>query len=401
MFKDFQKWQESFTNNWGGYIADKDWLDRVDAAHIKLRGGEEFQSYHQFKLKKQQRPARGQKISDIYESLIDLVPTLGKLGDLTEEKLRYPSISTANHRVFKTSKCITEAAASYYDEYTIDGKKKLDKINKLVSQLGEEWSKCRTSEITYDVIFDTSAKGFVKLGHYGPDKSSCFKQGSASEKNKYHLAQTPHTFVVTIYTDEICVARCWGFVNEDYNILNYCNLYLEKGTVDGNIFEVLRHLSAEKMSNIEAEQLHFVEGQIDVTEVFQNKFGNFSFSASKDIPKQILTVNRKYIRSEVHCDKCDRGYTNKDNFVRIDGQTVCPYCSVHSTNICDYNGCKTFKNVESVIDGYGKQQNITSEILRDIGFIKICKICSKKYKGGDNLNNLCKRHMEVDNLVLT
>lgn len=87
---------------------------------------------------------------------------------------------------------------------------------------------------TVRIAWDFDA--FRRLGHYGPDPGSCYRDGGIREGDKYRLASLKGTFVATLHVAkgrkkaeergrEHCVARLWGTWDDEVWCLYLTNVH--------------------------------------------------------------------------------------------------------------------------------------------------------------------------------
>lgn len=89
--------------------------------------------------------------------------------------------------------------------------------------------------IYYKLIIDTQPSAFIKIGHYGADKYSCWKQGGCHNNRKYIFALQKDTFVLNLYEvnkeGNKHLGRMLGFYKN--GVVNIYNFYgLPRGECD-------------------------------------------------------------------------------------------------------------------------------------------------------------------------
>lgn len=72
------------------------------------------------------------------------------------------------------------------------------------------------------VNLSVEPQAFMRIGSYGVDDVSCFRQGNPNEKKRYTFAYQSRTFVLTIKDpkNNVYVCRCLGFFSSDSKVIN-------------------------------------------------------------------------------------------------------------------------------------------------------------------------------------
>lgn len=292
-YSDFLEWFKKFNQRWcdTAITPNKQWFENVENSHDLVRekiGGVSIEKI--VSVKQQNGPADrdlGMKVIQELENCLTtsiygtgFVQSL-QLSNINKEDLLYPTITIGTHNSMKTSKFLSRLMSKYsrnYDEYQ-------DKI----SDMGKLWAKSKSKNATYQIELNTTAEAFVKLGHYDVDHDSCFKQNGGNKYDKLLLAQHKDTFIVTIKEKGKYIARGWGFYNNKSSVFNVCNLYLGKGVKEGDVLAALREFFKQLLG---CEEINIHESKISVEiDVYQNPWGNFSFTDKKYIAPQALASN--------------------------------------------------------------------------------------------------------------
>jgi hypothetical protein len=341
-----------------GYLPPnlQDWIDRVNDNHKELRqmiGGKAVDL--EIRVAKNQGPLDDAKAQEMYDRIVNLCRTaiprqedahiltqpgkderlfqrLRAYGNIhSKDSLKYPTVNSSSHNVVKLSKQIANAGTNIFGR---NDKEKLNDLNKIISELGIEWSKKQVKEdVNLSITIDTSATIFPKLGHLGCDEVSCFKQGGSNEKNKYILGQSYNSFVVYIEKNGVKVVRCWGFLSKDLRTFSVSNIYFKNDIQEGTIIESLRILFADLLGCGE-EDIYHHENMIRVRGgVYKNAYGNWSFSLDKEIQWQELVTVFDDIEA-FKCYRCLIAIPEELEWEYIDNILTCERCAKDSSLCC-------------------------------------------------------------------
>ena len=270
-FREFKDWYDRFLRVNVAYEIYKPphlptWFDAVQDAHLEIRRHIDGMSITgKYELNDVQRPAEFSDCKPIIAVIENLLPMYLNDFYLGRHDLLLPNIS--RYRGVKTGKHITE----YADKIQLDPDKR-KQLNKALSDLGNEWAKCRVKRETVFTTLSTEAKAFMLLGHYGADDGSCFRQGGAKNSNKYNLAECENTFVFLVHKDSNTgvesssqnSARAWGFFNIKERVVNFSNLYVGKYFSQGNAIELMR-LQAASLLNANPDEVKVAKSLVDRT----------------------------------------------------------------------------------------------------------------------------------------
>lgn len=246
----FEDWYKTFITRFGGEKKNTigSWLDKVNQCHQNVRnqiGGVNYRIH--LSLSTSQEAATGEKVSELIDSLwFNIAPWCSNHHPvISKSDLYYRTLPSG----IKTSKVVNSVVTKMVRPFKDDLSDGLNvfkrKIDKDLSLLGEEWAKCRTTsvELTVDVL--TSPESFVTLGHFGPDAKSCFRQGGGAPSDKYYFAQFDDTFVVLILDKhENALVRMLGHWDRQRNAVSFFNAYLQPGFWPGNVYAVMKKISA-------------------------------------------------------------------------------------------------------------------------------------------------------------
>lgn len=353
-----QGWYDSFHRRHGGFRPSgraADWMEDCDRTHTELRkmlGG--VRVHRTYELGEDTGRLTDEQVFKFYVELESIIKTDPGYTDAMQADLYHliPSRHLAeqyrrtdHHYGTKTSKWITSQlrCLTLYSET----RKSLDKW---LSKLGEAWGRLKGCKDTVSVTLSTSPKAFALVGHYGPDRESCFRQGASRTSNKYMLAVTPQTFVVVIrgctddQEEEDCernLVRCWGWWEPEGDVWNVANFYFASGTREAIALRALKKLFTE----LSGKDVHFFEDKMSVREiVYHNEYLNWSFSSEKTISDQYLDAVQ--VKS-VKCPSCGEAYDSDEDFSEVDGELVCTSC-YEGSNRCDRCDCNTTQDLTSV-----------------------------------------------------
>lgn len=394
--KELKNWCEnSFIKRNGGFLPkdlDK-WYDSVNKSHEKSR---EFLKGNlieeKFNVDGEQKPLDLEKNKDLIEKIKDLIPEFLRTYGYTDEIFKYPNISSGNHNSIRLTKAISAYARDLYSSTSVTRS-----LDKLISNLGEEWAKNKTSKQEIAVTLSTTHKGFMLLGHYGPDYDSCWRQGSDKTRHKYAFAQSKDTFVITMARFEpkvnkkINIARCVGFFNQQFNTINLMNYYFLPGFLEGDGLNAIE-LIAKKIFD---KPVNFVEGFVLCDGgIWHNPYGNWSFSTNKKsmLETQVLESNFKDI-DQLKCEICGIRVGSPNDISTVDEQRVCYRC-YDKAKRCGISNLLTFKPLVSVVNDYGDIILALPEVIQTF---ESCEKCGMKARSliGVEESLYCQRCLNI------
>lgn len=80
-----------------------------------------------------------------------------------------------------------------------------------------------------NVILSSSCQAFLRIGTYGPDNYSCFRQGNFNQDKRYVFALQERTFVLVCYDlAGNCLCRGLCFMDHTYSVINICGLFFKE-----------------------------------------------------------------------------------------------------------------------------------------------------------------------------
>jgi hypothetical protein len=390
-YDEFVDWfHNNFLKRNGGFAPNnlRSWYDLVIKEHsslTKMFGSFRFQ--REYTLKQHQNIVSLSEAKVTINRIKELFPQYLPHYGYTDEIFLQPIIQSSHHTVIKTGKHILSFARNFRSDYGYDAR--FAELEKCVSQLGELWARYRTSDVKLEATISCSPKSFVLLGHYGPDHDSCFRQGSSSQRDKYSLAQSTNTFIVTISRKHknkdknINIGRFIGFYSAMDNTFNFINYYYSE-LKDGDAVEVLRLLSQELLKT-EPKVLEDII-VIDRGVHFNRNGINLSFSYSSNIGPQVLRPNCHGI-SVFLCPRCHQKFDDDRRWTNVDNLFVCLECS-YKAHICQISQIKTFQNLVE----YHKNANILMIHPDEAKKLQQCQNCEVYFDRLDDINNtkLCE-----------
>lgn len=347
-YQDFENWFNVFYARHGGSKPGnlKRWFNEVEKSHQDIRGflgGVKKQSF--FKLNSQQKPLSKEEAIPIIREILSLVPSYLECYGYSEDIFLLPTIKQGTHSEFKVPKHIRYYATNHI-KIPFNDIKRLDKA---LSSLGELWSRARTSNIELETTISTSARAFSLLGHYGPDTDSCFRNGSDKTLDKFCLGQTKNTFVLTIakknekdvYKN---VARCFGFSDPHFGVLNFSNYYASSKFLEGDGIETIRMVLNDLWKTTDYD---FIEDRSLIDGVYHNPYGRWSFIKKNHYPNYTLNANINMLKHFI-CVRCDKDQGAERGWQEVDDEYICNRCA-NSAKICEISGKFTFKTLIEVL----------------------------------------------------
>lgn len=400
--QDFSNWLNSGflkrnPNGWTPVNLDK-WFTCVNKGHTDIRS-----LLKDNIVQKNYYIASGQKEIDIESNavqtlinkLLALEPSFLKNLALTKEDFKLPTIANGTHNARKLSKELSRYFRDvFYNKPTV-----LAEVDKIISTLGELWAKSKTNACDLEITLSTNAKAFALLGHYGPDKDSCFRQGSTSPYDKWIFAQSKNTFVISVSKanekkklKRENVARALGwFENNTFHVRNY---YFSPGFHEGDFLELLSLFFSELLNTkvIMRENYALLSNtSYNGWTFYQNNYGNWSFGSNPQ--ESYLDLNLNGILCH-ECEKCHRKFKDDKHFKNIDTLHVCDYC-YNVANVCEVSGIRTFEELVPIIDAYGNEISVHSTIAATYKKCTICNNHSSSLFEIEN-DNICHSCLATD-----
>jgi hypothetical protein len=387
----FLEWFENKFFKRNGGFRPKDigkWFDQVEKTHQKLRGflGTERVS-NIYKLKSQQNPVPAEEAQPVIDGIKKLVPQYLEAHGFIDDIFLFPTRQQGIKNSIKVSKHLIQ-----YSQAALGaGGEKIKKLQGYVSELGNLWSKYRTTDLELEITMSTTPRAFTLLGHYGPDAESCFRNGSDKTADKFCLGQTPDTFVISISKKQDGklkdgkpvyknLARCFGFANKDYTTFGTSNYYINPGFSEGDTVGVIRALFEDlwKDKSEFHDDMVYIYGSEQAgnpASIYQNKYGKWAFSkGAGSVLKeaQTLRVDTNHIKT-FNCPRCQMPMRQDRDIYNIDGQEMCNRCA-GAANRCTRTGELTFQQLITVCSDRIQYEYLHPKL---IGAIKLCDKCGK------------------------
>lgn len=278
--------------------------------------------------------------------------------------LSTPTYQKNSHSTIKVGKFIR----SYYAQ--VGNNEKLKSIEVLLSKVGDIWAKHRTGNRSGCLTVSTKPKGFILLGHYKPDNDSCFREGSTSPRDKFVLAQTKDTIVVTLseYKEDkkkhINIARSFGFIDTDNKNVHVTNCYCEKGIPEGDLIALYKD-GFEKLFN---KDLCYTEGKIRLNrerhKVYPNEFGRWSFIGSL-YDKFVQPATNLWGLYDNHCPETGIYATDDSKWRFIDDKWCAPEAQ-ELANECLVSGKLSFRSMKKIKDEDGSEALVLDKYYNEV-----------------------------------
>ena len=231
-------------------------------------------------------------LDEIFKLIPHLPNALAKFN-LDSNSLLGPNLQLKAHKIVKTGKFLTQEL----ERVPVRGSvyvSNLSDLNRQLSGLANLWEKTKRENDSYHVNMTTSALSFAMLGHYGVDDDSCFRQGHQNNSNKFTLGMCENSYVILFKKDNRYIARAWGFANEDLDVFNVTNYYLDAGIKLGNIKEACRLFFADLLDT-KPESLFIEEDLVDSgnADIYLNG-GSWTFlQSTSEADTQELVLKKK------------------------------------------------------------------------------------------------------------
>jgi hypothetical protein len=252
-----------------------EWFNKVQKAHFKIR--EQLNGLKiQLDVETTGLPPRPKKLEQLARKVFFLDTQLMNKHDIEPRDIMFPYLQSKQ----KTGKFILQLLKKDKEKYR--------EATKIFSDMGEYWSELEGTKDQYNITLDTSAMSFVKLGHYGCDKGSCFANDNKKEIHKYALGMRKNSFVFLVSNNDSILARTWGIWDDNQSVISFCNVYREKEIAFASISECMqamakKFLTCDKIDlyenyvSVDKELIHLNQGRSD-----------FSFIQGGFIPKKIV-----------------------------------------------------------------------------------------------------------------
>jgi hypothetical protein len=379
--QEFNEWYNQFYQKYKGIRPQKDWFRYSVKAHEKIA---EFLGGQNKSLKIELDDKQclvDQKIALQYAALLVVeIPSYFQVNQVTIADLSWPFIKNKGNK--KWGKDIRQ----FIDNESKLGKQyNIDKINDIISKLGQEWVKCKTVKDTCYVTMSVSPQTFCLLGHYYPDKyhDSCFKQKGQHNIDKYVLGQSENSFVILISKDPIInldeqkkqiLARCWG-LTRSLERWHLTNLYYVPDIKEGNAYKCLIKFFESLLNK---EGLMPYDGRFSLEGAYKNRTKTLSFFNNNSPIADYFYLNKKdgleSIKFCTWCKNCE------DNLEDVDDNFhVCKSCVPNQgISRCEYSGHLTMQNLISARDEDHKPISIFRRFFED-GTFKYCSITGHRY----------------------
>lgn len=264
-------------------------FDAVQTSHNEIRkllNGHSLQVSIEFENKN--KPISDEDFKPIVQKLREKIPNIvddlyihygRKLDDLKMPLMR---IFDHNHKFIKSSTFLTHCAKS-----NLISKEDINEVNKCQSKLGELWKRYSTSSGQLTTEISTQTIDFLRIGTFGPDDNSCFRYSGGSAFTRHIIGESPNTYVVKFYEKDKVVARMLGVLTNK-NVMNFFNLYMNKGVSEGNLIESLI-TSYATIFNVNEEDVKQYREKFDIHEdIYLNDYETISLTTKKILPRQIL-----------------------------------------------------------------------------------------------------------------
>jgi len=408
-YEEFISYLNKFIERNGGYCPNNidKWFYQVDKNHKDVRevlGGNSIQKFYKLTAVENPIDVKSGDGGQIINEIEKLFPRIYEYLRKEDRSIfEYSTLAENNHNAIKVSKLIMKFAPRYFAEHfgTVQCIANTKELEKLLSKLGEVWAKNRTNDCELEVTLSTNHKGFLLLGHYGVDDNSCFRQKSSSPKDKFILAQSPETFVISVSKEDkrtgkhINVARAFGWYNKTTETFNLRNYYFRNGFQEGDFLELCKKLFSDLLGEkcIQQEDItKITNSEYSAWHFYQNNYGNWSFS-KKEVGTQVCSLNYNGILC-FRCPRCQSDFKSDSAFQNIDDDSYCPYCAKQA-NVCELTKTKTFKNLVEILDPSNRFVFVLEIIAKEYSSCDICNIISANLEHIKN-SNVCTNCLETN-----
>jgi hypothetical protein len=280
----------------------KEWVERVDKSHIKLRDkiGGVTKTYAVCTSDAPQAPLS--TVESAMCPISKIIPDYYAEYSLSYVDFRTPQLNKLKNR--SGSKHILQ-----YARRIKTPEDQLKELERAVERLGQIWAQYKTREERLYITLSTDPKAFSLLGRYQIDRSSCFRQGDFNSDKKYTLGAHENTFVALFHKKPEYkleedsgdfVARSMGMVTGDnLNIVNIFNHYPYNPTINAQgMLEVSKSL-------LETENVDVIDGMIVLKGGIN--YPEYSYAGKTFFDPEKTKIKRQYIKLDNRYSKEARG----------------------------------------------------------------------------------------------
>jgi len=230
---------------------------------------------------------------ELESETIDSFITIGTLIVDKLEEAQYNNMST------------TKYLSKHYDSFS--GEMSVSEFQACCSILGSYYKMSKVSSGTYTMVLDTSAMGTLRLGHYGVDSNSCFKQCASSCIDKYNFGLIPDSFVGLLYDqNQTLIQRFLGFMYKDVFYLSNFYQQYEKhfSTVIYILTKIINHLIGDDVICYGSEY--------KMSDVYTNQFPRVVIGTRRKVLDEIVYDHLVEMGSDDAIDTDDCGSVSAD-----------------------------------------------------------------------------------------
>lgn len=372
--QEFDAWFDNFHKQNKGMRVPPTWFDTFEKRHDKLReklGGVSKSSV--IEVDSISNPLEYNDIKDQLNKLIALVPEYFNQASQTIN----PMDLTVPFKKNEKSEVRWGKSIQQYIKRLKNKDINEQEVNKVLSQLGEKWARCKIAKQPVAIEVTTDPRAFALLGHYPTDQNksgswSCFKQGAGHQMHKYMLALQENSYIIlagekTGLVDSLndVKMRGWGIANGDLDIFNVCNVYFYKGTQEAIYLKSLDSFFSEFLGTKKPIK---ISNKISVVGVFQNKHVNLSYTGPNVnfLHQEYIIKPTDGLDNMVHCARCRQADYSP---VLLDGARYCEECVRLYSYVCDLSGERTFQRLYAVRDRTHNVIKVLQRYIADGTFV--------------------------------
>jgi hypothetical protein len=247
-------------------VKPDDWATQIDSCHDEIRkliGG--ITNTFEVTMPICQKPLSYSDVQKHYYDIhYNIMPKYFQEYGLSYTALYEPTLP------FNGGIKVSKHMLTYAKRQGLDPAK-IEQLNKILTALGELWSRCSTKEGKYYITISTDPKAFMMVGSFGCDGGSCFSNVSFNADKPYSFGICKNTFVCVIRTEEPkdpisdkAIARFMGHYLPEKKLINFHNEY---GTYGGKISpgNLENAIKAVVEDVFETEKLEIVRDKISVS----------------------------------------------------------------------------------------------------------------------------------------
>jgi len=243
-------------------------------------------------------------------------------------------------------------------------------------------TKIKTSRLFDEIYISTDPVDFLKLGHLGPDKGSCFSNNGCNRVHKLYLGQTVNSFVYFTSKNKKVISRGFGFYLPWIDTIVITNHYPVERSQILNQIEIGKILSKDLLgvSKIFVSRQHYISGvycnkdavgfsvkpQLNSIHIHTNCTNQVEYGQDDSSYLENNTlVDNTFGNTEYRCcDKIHIGWNHIKNIMvsPVNGELITTHDNCNFVNSLNINGGYIHKKMVYLPNGpYAKYTKLTKD----------------------------------------